>query len=1512
MKTIKYITLFLLTLMISHNVFSQRFREFSGNADNYISELEQLYQTDVNMKKEQTKAYDSLISAYTIVWNNFNAQHKRDVIKLSQIMLKKNIRARNGFYEFIQTQIAFQSSNQSAESYNQWLKGMEEYISEHNIKIYNDAVDRTYNLIKNKCLYLSNTSRWQFGDGASFIFRVDSTRGVYADFTTNIDLTYATQKDSNIIHYTKGRLYLMENLWEGHGGVVTWEKVGLSKDSVFVRLNKYLALVNHAALVADSVSFTNKEYFSHTLKGSFEDVCSDNRNMSLSNYPKFISYKREEIIKNVFPNIDYVGGFTQQGGKFLGTGDQLDPAKLVFYKDNKKFMVAKALTHPFSREGIITEDCQVTFYVNQDSICHPGTKMNYNKTSHQIFCSDNKKGISASPWVDSYHCLDIYTEAVYTSLDDHTIEFTSVKGPVRNAFATFESNNYYSDYRWYKIQGIDEVSPLYKVKSYCDKNKVKQFTVKQFSNYTGLDQTQCKLLLMNLSLNGFITYESYRETAIMKQKLYDYVKAKVKKQDYDALRFQSTTTNGEPNAVLNIYDMDLRMHGIEKFSLSDSHNVAVTPLKGEMVMQKNRDFVFDGNVAAGRFRMAGKQCKFSYDDFTLKLPQMDSMTFFVPSFNDTNTLVLIQTPIQKLDCQLVIDSSNNKSSIKKIDGYPVLTSLKNSYVYYDYAHIQNGVYSRDKFYYELQPFQIRNIFSFKTDSIILKGTLKSAGIFPDINQPLVVMRDYSLGFKMTTLANGLALYGGKGTYHQSIDLSSNGLLGTGIMDYENSRSNSKMFVFHPDSMFCQTFSFKYTSPKVTVTKTNEHFYPYQDYMLVEQAAEPFNMYDSIAFHSGYLKVAPSGLTGGGENKSAEMIVKADLFKFAPNSYTSDSSNFTLNALDGKSVAFVANNVRSNVDFASKKGNFTSMDSLQISQLPYLQYACQVDKFSWDMQNKQLALLNSSSTNSLGYENKPLVDLIDLPQPGATFFSTHPQQDSLTFNAVNAKLDLRTNKLLASGVFLVHSADAVIKPISTNLTIHPGAQMDTIDKADIVFSVENRIHKVHDARVHIASGKLYSANGYIDYKDIDNNITPIFFKEITSATGSSVGYADVLQEKPLNLNSAFKFYGQVAVISKDTNMSFDGGVSLTMNCGYLESPWLKFASKIDQSNIEIPISEAPVDVKGNRITTSILFDEKTLEPKVAFFTSDKEADNVFMKAKGWLSYDKASGEYRIASKEKLADMKNVIGDYLSINKTTCKAQGQGKIEMGIPIGSAVKMNNYGQIRADNKTTEATIKMSLAVNFPFSEQALDAMGNELYQDMNLSPIEFENSRYKDYMYYLYGQEKGEEMYSELVNQGEWKNIPKEMNYTIFLPEVNMQWDPVRRSYLSYGDVELGIVGNHQINKKIKARVQLIKIGTGTEIRIYLEANPDSWYFFDYNGVSMGAISSDENFNDIIKNTPNKQREMKADNGKVYIYRLCSPSEKRTFIKNIELNDYKDSGDNESGDSKSTEKQEEKTEE
>ncbi len=1491
-KLLSRTLLFVFLLAGLTNVNAQKFKGFSGQADTYVSELKELLNSDANLKPDSKKEFKELIDGFEQSLANVTLQQRNDIAKLSQVMYKKNIKIRTGLSDFLKTLLAFQTSKHSPESYTQWLKAMQNCIEKHNSKIFNEIVENTLLLLEEDCLYKSKSSHWYIGASGDYVFREDKERGVYAEFISEIDLTYRSMQDSNTIHSTLGRLYLKDSYFEGKGGIVDWSKLGLSQDEVFVELSDYGASLNKAYLFADSVWFTNKKYFSYKLRGTLEDRCGEKK--AKENYPKFESYQKAEIIKNLYPDVDYVGGFTQQGGTVIGTGDVVTPAELRFYKNGKIYVRASAVEHPFSRDGIITKDCKITIYTNQDSIYHPSTKMNFNKSTRQLSFIDYKEGISASPWVDSYHCVDIYTEAVYAHLDKEDIEFSAIRGPKREAFAVIESNNYYSENKWNELQGIESVNPLYRVKQFTDKYNKNEFTVKQFAKFIKLDEVQAKMMLMNLALNGFIVYESYRETAIVKQKLYDYILSKNKKIDYDALRFVSAT-KGEPNIVLNTSDMDLQMNGIKTFTLSDTHNVVINPKNGAIKMKKNRNFEFDGDIKAGLFTLSGKSYKFSYDNFSLDLPDVDSLNFFVHLFEDTTKFVMIQTPIQDLQCKLLIDAPNNKSSIKKLKNYPILSSLTESYVYYDYENIQNGVYKRDSFYYKVDPFEVKNLYRFRTDSVFFTGVFKSAGIFEDIDQPLQVMRDYSLGFKIETPQAGKPIYKGKGQIYKSIDLSANGLLATGYLDYLASRTHSKMFILHPDSMFCETQKFNTFSKgavgasvafaDATTTVAAEHWYPKQDYMLVEQKTEPFYMYDSAAVHSGSLIVSPKGLTGQGSTQSEELIVSSSYTRFGQDAYSADTSSIKINAIDGNSIAFQTNNVKSTVDFKEQKGFFKSNEGVKKNDLPIIQYVCYIDQFEWGMQSKLLALLDTQSPKLGDFASKPLKEAVDLPHPGAKFVSQHPNQGGFNFNSPKAYMDLNKNKLFTEDVYVVKCADIAIRPSDGSLTIYPGAQMDTLDDVKILANTQNKLHEIYQARIFIESAKLYSANGYIDYIDEDNKKHPIFLKEINPLTGTTIGKGVINKEEVLHLSSAFDFFGDVTLNAAEANYSFDGGVQLSTNCYADGSAWIKFSAQLDPKHIYIPISEAPTDIEGRRVTTSIMFNPNNFGPQTTFLTYDTEGDNVMLKSKGFLTFVKEKNQYLVASKEKIEDFDNILSPYLSFNKTNCKSEGEGEIKLGFLPSDLMKTNNYGKVIV-NGEDEAKLQMSLALDFPFEQKIIDLIGLELYEDLNLTQFEFETSGYKRYLYNLLGEEEGDEWYTDLLATGEWKELPKKMKNKIFFSDVKLEWDPVLRSYIGKGNFELATVGKYQVNRTIRTRIQLLKGALAPTLRIYIEASPDHWYYFEYNGSAMDVLSSNETINEMINEIPRDDREFKTESGKIYVYRVATPAQKRNFIRTIEL--------------------------
>ena len=249
------------------------------------------------------------------------------------------------------------------------------------------------------------------------------------------------------------------------------------------------------------------------------------------------------------------------------------------------------------------------------------------------------------------------------------------------------------------------------------------------------------------------------------------------------------------------------MEGCEFFIISDAQIVNVYPLNEKVTVKKNRDMEFSGRIIAGLFDFVTHESHFNYDQFLIKMDDIDSLIMFVEDKNGQQNmygeypLVQVQSMIEDIAGILYIDMPHNKSG--KIDNpkYPYFTCTDPGKVYYDKPQTFNRHYDRTKFFYQLDMFTITNLDNFETDSIKFTGQLVSGGIFPDIRHELKVRPDFSLGFIHNTGGSPLPCYVGKGHYDGIIDLSNRGLRGKkSTIDYLTSTTKSDSLVFFLDKV----------------------------------------------------------------------------------------------------------------------------------------------------------------------------------------------------------------------------------------------------------------------------------------------------------------------------------------------------------------------------------------------------------------------------------------------------------------------------------------------------------------------------------------------------------------------------------------------------------------------------------------------------------------------------------------------------------------------------------------
>ena len=641
--------------------------------------------------------------------------------------------------------------------------------------------------------------------------------------------------DSMIVRGTNGIYEPFVNRFTGRGGIMDWGRTGLDPKKNYAEITDYKVTLKQTKLECDSV-LAYTEYYEEPLYGDFKDIAKKYDRDIDRVYPNFTSFSKEVIREEILPAVDYIGGFAIEGADFAGIGFDKKPAMLIFKVDGKPFVQAKALSFKINDKGASATDCSVVMHLTEDdTISHPGLNLKYFSGETPVMeLMRADKGLAQAPFKDSYHQLDMYVDRIIWTYGDPNLNLTWHRNSPKK-IARFESQNYYSERIYGQIQGMNKVHPLVAIYNYSYKYDLQVIPVSKIAGPMGFTNDQAIPILLRLANQGFITYSTSRKEITVQPKTKKYIAARAGKIDYDHIVFtcnllelekrdevgpdgrtdkkaveynlKADTLNTRKGLVPNFgyYNMrsfDLSLNEVDPIEISPLQKVVIFPSAGELLVKKNLDFVFEGAVLAGKLEVYLNEGSFDYDKFRINLIEVDAALFRVrPIYGGATGLVPMYSHFEGIKGYIEIDDPENRAGkeSKSSAHYPVITSKKDSYVFYDHDYVYDGVYDSADFYFKVDPFVFDSLDNFDDISMSFDGEFRSAGIFPIFREKLRVQEDYSFGFKTTAPEGGLDFYGDYAKFDNEIRLSNEGLRGSGQIDFMTSTSISEDFVFFPDS-----------------------------------------------------------------------------------------------------------------------------------------------------------------------------------------------------------------------------------------------------------------------------------------------------------------------------------------------------------------------------------------------------------------------------------------------------------------------------------------------------------------------------------------------------------------------------------------------------------------------------------------------------------------------------------------------------------------------------------------
>ncbi len=1466
------------------------------NSEQFFREVSDIL-LNTPSKRYQDKS-EVLLERFYARWNigRFNKAEKAEVYKLYELMRARKFKTYPFLYDYIYALTLLSESKQLPKSIIAWHVYAQQLLEDVNTKNFADFLKFSRNIFEKDQIYYKKTLSWYQRD-SRFTFVLDTTFLVKYD---RLKLVAASRKDSSIILKTKGFLDYEQGVWTGVGGTIKWSRFGEeTADKIFVELDKYKIDFNKSTFSIDSAILHYDRFFEHPVVGSFSDKVVSGSPGKKSSYPRFEAYLDDFELNGLYPGIDYFGGFNLQGETAFGIGGPFSSAHLRFWHGDILLGKVNADKIKLGEEKLQAVDAEVIVYIEDDSIYHPDLRVKYANKDRTLVMFNENSGSSMIPFFDSYHKLDIYSQALSWHMDSVVMDFKRIApggGNVKTA--RFVSNNYFSEREFYAIQRIDEVNPMYVIRNYLNTYSDYEIQLNALADFMNKSPEQVSSMLIDLANRGYVVYDSKSQTATVKDRLLYALEAKIGRRDYDVISIESSVKY-KSNASLNLHTYDLDVFGVPEIHLSDSQEMYIFPYDKIISFKKNRDFTFDGQVHTGLFDFFTHQSTFVYDSFMVNMNFADSIKFKVYAFDslqNASYLVNLNSKIVDLNGKLYIDQPFNKSGLIKYSRYPYFVSNDESYVYYNNRSIQDSTLHPDVFYYQLEPFIFDSISTFKTEGLAFEGTLVSAGIFDPLTEPLVVMPDYSLGIKhQTPPDSAYEIYGGKGKFLKEISMSNQGFHGNGVLEYLNSTTVSEHFVFYPDSVFGRTSQFAmndsvsgYDLPDILGDTVNVSWRTDTNIMRIGFVENPFKVYTDASFE-GDLYLDEQKLRGEGTFLFDQSEIISSNFQFMETKFTADSADFFLSRTDTNLHVFESKGYFASIDFEKQHGSFSHLHNNSFIKFPFNSYISTLEEVEWYMDESKLILQSDLEDDQVLIDSLSNDELIDYPFSGHEFISIKEDQDSLRFFAGMATYNLQQNTIDIEGVKLIKVADAAIFPENGAVKVEGDAVLNVLENAQIIAGVQNKYHHIYGADVNIFSRNKYTAKGLIDYVDRNNTHQPVSLDTIfVGSNGVSQGSAKLPPGELFFLSPEYFFSGGIRFSATEQFLRFTGGYRINEDCIGREDSWISFDKHLNPNHIFFDLNLNTVDLYDRKANFGLAYSYRAHRyyPLILQAVNDS-ADQILVSATGQIDFGTETNSFRVGQSDRKAG-NNIESNFVQLNTNRCVLEGDGILNLGLDWGLDPDIfiaKAAGTFRHLILPDSTYINAVLLLNFYFDKKAAEMMADSI-RIANLAVVNAGDGLFPMFLKKELGTDRSALLITELSLYGQMKKVPKEIEHTLLFSDIHLKWEPGSHSFISQGPIGLGYIGGTAVNKYVNGFVQIEKGRAGNAVHIYLEISKKRWYFFSYRYGIMQVISSDDAFNIYLEElSPNKRILNENSDTEYYEYVISTRRKQIDFVRKME---------------------------
>lgn len=627
---------------------------------------------------------------------------------------------------------------------------------------------------------------------------------------------------------------------------------------------------------------------------------------------------------------------------------------------------------------------------------------------------------------------------------------------------------------------------------------------------------------------------------------------------------------------------------------------------------------------------------------------------------------------------------------------------------------------------------------------------------------------------------------------------------------------------------------------------------------------------------GYLNITSEGLKGEGNlvRKDFTLLsVSEEPFKFGIDKFSASNVEFRINSkardpYEFDRGFFYANNKAVllgnfvDVDFDLKSGkaelhpDSEFLDFASLS-LPYAEYRTSIRDALWDL-NKQTIAMNGDSTSYF---------------VSTIFGSEDYNEENLRFRANKGFYDIPNLSLLVSGIPFINSADASIVPIDGKATILKDAEMQELKKAIVLIDTLNRYHRLFNGNIKIDSRLTFEGDAtyqFVNVKKDTFNIKFDKFELITADTDPGKAEANerdnkrkkgkyvprytfaqgtVEEKDKFYITSRVLYKGAVKMYANRRNLSLDGFIKLDLSSREGDADWIPYKSDKGDS---VSLNLAEKTKIGEEEVTSGMHFSPALDLYTTFISrkqSDQDTD-IFL-AKGNLDYSPSINEFKIALPEK-KEGKIFGGNQLIYDDSKGEVYIQGKLNLW-DAALAKQVLTVGSSRSNTKKKSHTFDLMLPFDLPLGVKSIMEMQRMILGKLpEKSPTIGRNDPLND----KFAEILGDKEYRKFIQEGAVRpsllvNTSKELKKPLVFTTVNMEWNDEYKTFYSKDSLRLFNVNEKVVDSYVTGYIEFRKNTGGDGYSIYLQIDPDLWYYFEVDAGVFSALSSDEPFNQGIDN-------------------------------------------------------------